>query len=71
MILGTIKVVKSLDRATNDQAETVLTYTCNTPNWAFSYPYDESQPSFAFTNNLDNITIACNYSGKCLYLDPN
>ena len=64
---GTITVVKSLDPLTNDQAETILTYTCNIQNWAFSYPYDESQPSFAFTENVDNITIACNYSGYWEY----
>ena len=69
IISGNIEVVKSLDPSTHDQAETVLTYTCNTQNWAFSYPYDETQPSFAFTNNVDNITITCNYSGNSIDLD--
>ena len=55
-------VVKSFDQDTNDQAETVLTYTCSQPGWAFNYPYDESKPSFAFTVNIHEITITCNYS---------
>ena len=57
-----ITVVKSFDHDTNDQAETVLTYTCSQPGWAFNYPYDESKPSFAFTVNIHEITITCHYS---------
>ena len=53
---GTMTVIKSLDPTTNDQAETILTYTCSQPYWAFNYPYDESLPSFAFTVNIHNIT---------------
>ena len=64
---GNIEIIKSLDPVTDDQAETVLTYTCSKQNWAFNYPYDESQPSFAFTNNIENITITCNYSGYWEY----
>ena len=54
--------IKSLDPRTNDQAETILTYTCSQQGWAFNYPYDESQPSFAFTENVHEITITCKYS---------
>ena len=64
-----LTVVKSLDPLTNRQAETILMYTCLKQNWAFDYPYDESLPSFAFTNNVGNITITCNYSGYWEYSD--
>lgn len=59
---GTIAVLKSLNRQTHQQAETKLTYTCDFPGWAFDYSYDETLPSFAYTTNIDNITITCNYS---------
>ena len=42
---------------------TTLYYYCPTPNWAFDYSYDESQPSFYFTKNVNNITITCNDQG--------
>ena len=64
---GAMEVIKSFDETTNDQAETILRYTCSQPNWYFSYPYDENLPSFAFTNNVDNITITCHYSGYWEY----
>ena len=57
-----LTVINSLDPATNQQAETILTYTCAKEKWAFDYPYDTSLPSFAFTKNINNITISCNYS---------
>ena len=40
---GMITVIKSIDTFTNAQAETILTYTCSQPSWAFNYPYDENQ----------------------------
>ena len=64
---GTITIVNSLDPLTNDQAETILKYACSESNWAFNYAYDESQPSFAYTDNIHEITISCNYSGYWEY----
>ena len=64
---GTLTVIKSIDTDTNSQAETILTYTCDKDGWAFNYPYDENVLSFAFTTNIDEITITCNYSGYWEY----
>ena len=52
---------------TANQAETILEYVCEKDNWAFAYPYDTTKPSFFFTNNVNNITITCNYSGYWEY----
>ena len=64
---GTLTVIKTLDPDTNQQAETILKYECEKDNWAFAYPYDTTKPSFFFTNNVNNITITCNYSGYWEY----
>ena len=64
---GSLTVINSLDPETNQQAETVLTYACANQNWAFSYPTDESLPSYFFTKNVNNITMSCNYSGYWEY----
>ena len=46
---------------------TTMYYYCPTPNWAFDYSYDTTQPSFYFTKNVNNITITCNEEG---FWDP-
>jgi hypothetical protein len=42
---------------------TQIYYHCPTPNWAFDYTYDETQPSFYFTKNVNNVTITCDEEG--------
>ncbi len=42
---------------------TVYYYYCPLSNWAFDYTYDESQPSYFFTNNVNNMTITCDPEG--------
>ena len=31
--------------------------------WAFDYSYDQSLPSYAFTHNINKLTITCNGDG--------
>ena len=42
---------------------TQLTYYCSKFNWAFGYKYNLQVPSFAFTKNINNLTITCNGNG--------
>ena len=43
---------------------TELFYKCPTANWAFNYGYDEDNfISYAFTKNVNNLTILCNEHG--------
>ena len=42
---------------------TVFYYYCPLSNWAFDYSYDESLPSYIFTNNVNNMTITCDPEG--------
>ena len=62
-----MEVVKSLEPESNQQAETILKYSCVNRNWAFAYPTDGTLPSYFFTKNIDNITISCSYSGYWEY----
>jgi hypothetical protein len=42
---------------------TKLRYYCSKFNWAFAYKTDPKAPSYAFTKNIDNMTITCNING--------
>ena len=42
---------------------TKVVYECPSQNWAFDYEYDETLPSFYFTENINNMTITCNQQG--------
>jgi hypothetical protein len=42
---------------------TTITYSCETPGYAFGYSIDSTAQSFAFTHNIASLTIICNNAG--------